>query len=242
MKPGGSAQIAERLHRLQEEIAGIAARHDREPSSVRLIAVSKTRSIDEVAAALGEGQIDFGENTMQDALSKIPEFESTEASWHFIGHLQSNKTNKLAGRFDWIHSIDSFKLLQRLQHSLEVVDAASLQCLLQVNLSGEESKSGLAPAQVPALMEQVQQAGLDRIALRGLMTIGVADDDSGTANVFAECRELAERIRQDAGLTGFDQLSMGMSGDYALAIAEGATMIRLGTAIFGARDYGRDAL
>lgn len=232
----GSAQtdIASRLSRLRQEIAQTATEHHRDPSAIRLIAVSKTRSLQEVEQAVAAGHQDFGENTVQDAMTKIPSL--TSASWHFIGHLQSNKCKQVAGQFDWIHSIDSSALLDKLQAALELRDAR-IACLLQVNLSGEASKHGLAATEVLPLIEASLEKAHDRISLRGLMTIGVAKDIDSTRAVFASCRGLLHDVQDRTGLRDFDQLSMGMSGDYREAIAEGATMLRLGTAIFGARDY-----
>lgn len=229
------AAIDERLSRLRGEIADTAQRHGRDVADVHLIAVSKTRSLAEVRAALSAGQSDFGENTIQDSMRKIPELEDTDACWHFIGHLQSNKCRQLAEHFDWLHSVDSTRLLTRLQQSLAQLQREPLDCLLQVNFSGEASKSGLAPGDVERVITDTLDADLDKIRLRGLMTIGVADDMDVTRRVFSECRELQMSVQSGMGLADFDQLSMGMSGDYLAAIAEGATMVRVGTAIFGPR-------
>jgi len=231
------APIEDNLQHVRDDISAIAERHGRDASAVKLIAVSKTRSLEEVRHAISAGQMDFGENTVQDALTKIPHVAPGDACWHFIGHLQSNKCNQFAGHFQWLHSVDSLRLLNKLDAAVSKSGADPLNCLLQVNLSQEASKSGLHVDDVVPLVEQVQHAGLESIRLRGLMTIGVAADLEATRRCFAACRKLAEQVRGESGMPGFDQLSMGMSGDYAEAIAEGATMIRIGTAIFGARDY-----
>lgn len=236
MNASQHVDIAARLSRLQQEIADTAVAHHRDPADIRLIAVSKTRSLQEVERAVAVGQVDYGENTVQDAMTKIPSLDS--ACWHFIGHLQSNKCKQVAGQFDWIHSIDSLKLMDRLNASLLEHDA-HIECLFQVNLSGEDSKYGVSETELIPLIEAALESGYDRIRMRGLMTIGVADDLNRTRDVFAACRVLAQEVREATGLNDFDQLSMGMSGDYREAIAEGATMLRLGTVIFGARNYSK---
>ncbi len=201
-----------------------------------MIAVSKTRQLPDVEQAIASGQIDFGENTVQDAMTKIPFVNNSRVQWHFIGHLQSKKAKAIPGNFQWIHSVDSLKLTGKLSAAMQKAEAAQpLNALIQVNVSGEASKSGLSPQQVEGFIEQVLQDDYPLIAWRGLMTIGVKADASATRKVFAELRELQQRIQQQFALPQFDQLSMGMSGDYAEAIAEGATMIRIGTAIFGPR-------
>lgn len=227
--------ISQRLQTLREQIAGLAQKHGRASDSVRLIAVSKTRTVQEVEQAVAAGQADFGENTVQDAMRKIPGLQEQGLQWHFIGHLQSKKARHIPGHFQWLHSVDSLKLANRLEQALQQADAPpTLNALIQVNVSGETGKSGLMPAQLDSFIEQLL-TDCSRIHWRGLMTIGVKDDREATRRAFAELRELQQRIQQHFNLPQFDQLSMGMSGDYADAIAEGATMVRIGTAIFGPR-------
>ena len=228
--------IAQRLQNLRQQIGELAAQSGRNADDIRLIAVSKTRPLPDVEQAIAAGQIDFGENTVQDAMTKIPFVNDSKVQWHFIGHLQSKKAKAIPGNFQWIHSVDSLKLAGRLSTAMQNADLTEpLNALIQVNVSGEASKSGLMPDQVESFVEQVLQADYPLIAWRGLMTIGVKADASATRKVFAELRELQQCIQQQFALPQFDQLSMGMSGDFAEAIAEGATMIRIGTAIFGPR-------
>lgn len=228
--------IEHNLSMLREQIGEAATASGRDPASVRLIAVSKTRPVTDVAAALAAGQQDFGENILQDALPKIEAADTRGACWHFIGHLQSKKAKQFAGRFDWLHSVDSERLVERLARALRAGDAPVLNALIQVNIAAEASKSGVKPGELGDFLERVMALAGGRIRWRGLMTIGVQNDSRATRQVFAECRGLAGRVREKYGLADFDQLSMGMSGDYVEAIAEGATMVRIGTAIFGERD------
>lgn len=236
METGAGATIAQRLTRLRENIATMARDTGRDVREIRLIAVSKTRPLADVEQALAAGQCDFGENTVQDALSKIPLLANHSAQWHFIGHLQSKKAKYIAGNFQWIHSIDSLKLAQKLSRAMQAAAVQQpLNALIQVNVSGEASKSGLAPSAVRAFIDELLQQDLPQLQWRGLMTIGVKGDQHATRAAFARLRSLQQNISEEFALPGFDQLSMGMSGDYTAAIAEGATMIRIGTAIFGPR-------
>ena len=225
--------LAENLQRVQQAIRQCAQKAGRDDSAVRLIAVSKTRTLTEVQALSSAGQYSFGENTIQDAMTKIP-YVQAEAEWHFIGHLQSKKAGKIPGYFQWIHSVDSIKLAQKLSAAMvKHSSSAVLNCLIQVNVSTEESKSGLKSAQVKAFLRDVMP--LPGLHWRGLMTIGVRGDEQATRQVFSRLRELQESCQSEFDLPAFDQLSMGMSGDYCLAIEEGATMVRVGTSIFGER-------
>ncbi len=229
-------QPADKLRAVYQQIADCAARAGRDANEVRLIAVSKTRSLEEVRAVAACGQHDFGENTVQDALTKIPYLHSDAIQWHFIGHLQSKKAGKIPGHFQWIHTIDSLKLAQKLSSAMQNHQmTVPLDCLIQVNVSAEESKSGLAPEAVRPFLDELLQAELPLLNWRGLMTIGVRADEAKTRTAFAGLRELQQACSAEFSLPDFDQLSMGMSGDFCLAIEEGATMVRVGTAIFGAR-------
>ena len=223
------------LHQLQQEIQQCAKKAGRDVNDIRLIAVSKTRGLDEVKAVASLGQICFAENTIQDALTKIP-YLNHSLEWHFIGHLQSKKAGKIPGHFQWIHSIDSIKLAQKLSTAMaKHANNARLNCLIQVNASAELTKSGLLPSQVKAFLQEVLYQQLPCINWRGLMTIGVAGDEHQTRDAFAQLRELQQSCKAEFSLPDFDQLSMGMSGDYCLAIEEGATMVRVGAALFGQR-------
>ncbi|MDH5612744.1 MAG: YggS family pyridoxal phosphate-dependent enzyme [Gammaproteobacteria bacterium] len=231
--------VADNVKAIKERIGQLCVASGRASDDVQLIAVSKTRSLAEVEQAIIAGQTAFGENTIQDALTKIPQL--TEAGqknleWHFIGHLQSKKSKHVAENFQWIHTIDSLKLVQKLSAMMQKHNpTCELNCLLQVNLTGEESKSGLPREQTIAFLEEVLKLDLPGLAWRGLMTIGVDNDEYQTRKAFSNLRKLRDECQQRSGLKFFDQLSMGMSGDYAMAIAEGSTMVRIGTDIFGKR-------
>lgn len=228
--------MLERLQTVRDNIAQAAKRAGRNPDDVRLIAVSKTRTLEEVITALECGQKVFGENQIQDALTKIPHLSYPQAEWHMIGHLQSKKAKDIPANFQWLHTLDSFKLAEKLNASMQRAEQQiPLNCLLQANLSGEASKSGLQTSDVIPLIKEILAAEFSMIKLRGLMTIGVQNDEQQTRTVFAELRELKDKCRNATGLKDFDQLSMGMSSDYEIAIEEGATMVRVGTGIFGPR-------
>jgi len=228
--------LAANLNKVRQKIQQCAETAGRDLNEIQLIAVSKTRSLDEVSSLVASGQSAFGENTIQDAMSKIPELNNQALEWHFIGHLQSKKAGKIPGYFQWIHSVDSIKLAQKLSNAmLNNSKNSRLNCLIQVNVSGEDSKSGLKPAEVKAFLQDVLNQQFSCLVWRGLMTIGVQGDEQQTRKAFAQLRELQQSCKEIFGLADFDQLSMGMSGDYCLAIEEGATMVRVGASIFGQR-------
>jgi len=232
-----SINISNNLAAVKRHIQEIAVRSGREPDDITLVAVSKTRSLDEVRRAIDAGQIDFGENTVQDALSKIPELKGTRSQWHFIGHLQSKKAKHIPGNFHWVHSIDSLKLAQKLSNALVNSEQdTDINCLVQVNVSDEASKSGLNRTEVIPLVDELLQLELPCINWRGLMTIGVSGDDARSRAAFSGLRILLDQCQREFGLADFDQLSMGMSNDYPIAVEEGSTMVRVGTAIFGERN------
>jgi len=199
--------------------------------TVTLVAVSKAQSPEAIRAAFDAGCGDFGENYLQDAIPKMNAVADLAITWHFIGHLQSNKAREVAERFDWVHSVDRAKIAERLA-AARPVELAPLQLCIQVNIGGEDTKSGVAPGDVAALAHAV--AELPRLRLRGLMAIPPASDDVRVQRRhFAALREIKERL--NAGGFTLDTLSMGMSADLEAAIAEGATIVRIGTAIFGER-------
>ena len=227
--------IADNLTRVKHEIQRCAEASGRDVKSIKLIAVSKTRSLEEVKEAAAFGQVYFGENTIQDAMTKIPAL-SLDLEWHFIGHLQSKKAGKLPGYFQWIHSVDSIKLAQKLSSAMNNnAKNSQLNCLIQVNVSGEMTKSGLMLSEVKKFLQDILKLQLPCLQWRGLMTIGVQGDEKQTRQAFSQLRLLQQSCQAEFDLDNFDQLSMGMSGDYCLAIEEGATMVRVGTSIFGQR-------
>ena len=225
-------KLPERLQRVRQRIAEAARRAGRDPASITLIGVSKTQPAAAVEEAIAAGLSDFGENYLQEALDKLREVANDAVTWHFIGALQSNKTRDVAGHFHWVHTIDREKIARRLSEQ-RPFHAPALQVCLQVRLGDEDTKSGVDPSGLDALAEAV--AALPRIRLRGLMCIPPVEDDPGRQrHWFAELRRLQERLVGRGH--DLDVLSMGMSGDFELAISEGATHVRVGTAIFGPRD------
>jgi pyridoxal phosphate enzyme (YggS family) len=205
----------------------------RDPASVMLLAVSKTFPAAAVREAYVAGQRAFGENYVQEALDKIEALRDLDLEWHFIGPIQSNKTRVIAENFAWVHGVDRLKIAQRLSEQ-RPPELPPLNLCLQINVSGEESKSGVDPHEAVRLAREVAQ--LPRLKLRGLMAIPApADDPAAQRKPFAQLRELAQEITAQGMV--LDTLSMGMSHDYVAAIQEGASIIRIGTAIFGKRDY-----
>jgi pyridoxal phosphate enzyme (YggS family) len=227
------ASIEAKVQQVRERIAAACAAAQRPVQSVTLLAVSKTFAADAVREAHAAGQQTFGENYVQEALAKIDALADLRPrlEWHLIGPLQSNKTREVAAAFDWVHSIDRLKVAERLS-AQRSPDQAPLQVCLQVNVSGEASKSGVAPADLIALAHAV--ARLPNLRLRGLMSIPEAVTGFEAQRApHRWLRELLDALRRE-GLA-LDTLSMGMSADLEAAIAEGATIVRVGTAIFGAR-------
>lgn len=227
--------IAHNLQHTRERIAAACAAAGRSAGGVTLLAVSKTFGAEDVREAHAAGQRAFGENYVQEALDKIAALADLRAGleWHLIGPLQSNKTRVVAESFDWVHSVDRLKVAERLS-AQRPENLPPLQVCLQVNVSGEASKSGMPPAEVAALAAQV--ARLPRLRLRGLMSIPEPAADFESQRVpHRALRALLEELRQQ-GLA-LDTLSMGMSADLEAAVAEGATIVRIGTAIFGGRTY-----
>ncbi|MCM8559211.1 YggS family pyridoxal phosphate-dependent enzyme [Pseudomonas shahriarae] len=224
--------IADNIGLVTERIRAAAKAVQRDETSVHLLAVSKTKPAQAVREAYAVGMRDFGENYLQEALGKQADLTDLPLSWHFIGPIQSNKTRAIAENFAWVHSVDRLKIAQRLSEQ-RPADLPPLNICIQVNVSGEASKSGCTPADLPALAEAIQ--ALPRLKLRGLMAIPEPTDDRAQQDAaFAAVRDLQASL--DLGL---DTLSMGMSHDLESAIAQGATWVRIGTALFGARDYGQ---
>ena len=229
--------IEEKLQAVRRAIAQAATDARRPPDSVTLLAVSKTFGADAVLAAAAAGQTAFGENYLQEALDKIAAVRQAlpqaSLAWHFIGPIQSNKTRPIAEHFDWVHTVEREKIAARLSEQ-RPESMPDLNICLQVNISGEASKSGVAPEELPALARAVAQ--LPRLRLRGLMAIPEPQADPALQRAaFAQLRVLYEQLRAD-GLP-LDTLSMGMSADLQPAVLEGATIVRVGSAIFGSRNY-----
>ncbi|WP_028102170.1 YggS family pyridoxal phosphate-dependent enzyme [Pseudoduganella violaceinigra] len=231
--------IAHNLQVVTEAITVAAREAQRAPNEVQLLAVSKTFPAQAVFEAVLAGQRAFGENYVQEGVDKIHELANmrgcTPLEWHFIGPIQSNKTRLIAENFDWVHTIEREKIAQRLNEQ-RPAGLHPMQVCIQVNTSGEASKSGVLPADAAALARAV--AGLPRLALRGLMSIPEPEPDfERQCAAFRVLGELREQLRGE-GLA-LDTLSMGMSADMRAAIHEGATIVRVGSAIFGARDYNK---
>jgi pyridoxal phosphate enzyme (YggS family) len=233
--------ISANMQAVEQAIAAAAQAAGRPVASVKLLAVSKTFPFEAVLEAMQTGQRAFGENYLQEGVDKIAAVAAAAPDagleWHFIGPIQSNKTRPIAENFDWVHAVDRLKIAQRLSEQ-RPAGLSPLNVCLQVNISGEASKSGVAPADLLELARQV--AALPNLRLRGLMAIPEAETDAAKQHLpFAQLRLLFEQLQQ-AGLP-LDTLSMGMSGDLAAAVAEGATIVRIGTAIFGKRTYKEPA-
>ena len=228
--------IASNLQAVRDAMAAAAAEAGRAPNDVSLLAVSKTFAPEAIREAYRAGQIRFAESYVQEALHKITVLHDLPIEWHYIGPIQSNKTRAITEHFAWTHSVDRLKIAERLSEQ-RPAHLPPLQVCLQVNISGEDSKSGVPPGEVAQLAVQVAQ--LPHLRLRGLMAIPEPSDEvAAQRTAFARLRELFEQLNRQ-GLQ-LDTLSMGMSQDFAAAIAEGATMVRIGSAIFGNRTYQKE--
>ena len=214
-----------------DQIQLACERVQRDPASVQLLAVSKTHPVQSLREMYQAGQRSFGENYLQEALTKIDELQDLEIEWHFIGHVQRNKTRHLAEKFDWVHGVDRLIIAERLS-SQRMDSRKPLNICIQVNIDGQDSKDGCQPDEVAELVKQISQ--LPNIRLRGLMVIPAPENSVA----FADAKTLFEQVKSlHARPQDWDTLSMGMSGDLDAAIAAGSTMVRVGTALFGARDY-----
>lgn len=228
-------QIRANFEQVRQRIRTAAADAGRDPGSVRLVAVSKRIPVDAVRAAISAGQTCFGENTVQDAATRQDVITDPGIDWHYIGHLQSNKAAAVATRFDCLHTLDSMKLARRLSAARPVGHAA-LRVLLQVNVADDPDKSGLTGVQLPVFIDELLAAELPGIELRGLMTIGRRQADGAARRAeFDSLYRLGEECAARFGRKHFAELSMGMSDDFELAILSGATLVRVGSRLFGAR-------
>ena len=231
-----TSALAARFAGVKASVAAAAEQCDRNPSEISLIAISKTHPASVIKELIALGATDLGENRVQEAETKIPEVGQKSARWHLVGHLQTNKARKALGLFDVIHSLDSIELARRLDRVCVEIGRESLPLLIQVDLGHEETKTGVDEKELPQLVETVQQ--LERLKLIGLMTLPPFFEDPKQARpYFRRLRELRDEF---AGKGAFGErggeLSMGMTHDFAVAIEEGATMVRIGTAIFGERE------
>ncbi|WP_419788397.1 YggS family pyridoxal phosphate-dependent enzyme [Pseudodesulfovibrio sp.] len=225
-------ELIERRAKLLEDLAEAASRAGRKPGDVRLVAVSKYHPASDIRDLATSGQLDFGENYVQEARDKQDELSDLTLRWHFIGGLQSNKAKYVAGKFALVHSVDSAKLLQAMDKKATGLGVVQ-DILLQVNIAGEEQKSGVTEEELPRLAEEAMAA--DGIRLVGLMTMPPFFDDPERARpVFARLRELRDGLSARLGVR-LPHLSMGMTGDFVPAVEEGATLVRVGTRIFGQR-------
>ena len=224
--------IADNIAEVEARIRAAALAVQRDVTSIHLLAVSKTKPAAALREAYAAGVRDFGENYLQEARAKQVELADLPLSWHFIGPIQSNKTREIAEHFSWVHSVDRLKIAQRLSEQ-RPPDLEPLNICIQVNVSGEASKSGCTPQDLPALAAAIN--ALPRLKLRGLMAIPEPTENRAEQDAaFATVRDLQQSLN-----LGLDTLSMGMSHDLESAIAQGATWVRIGTALFGARDYGQ---
>jgi pyridoxal phosphate enzyme (YggS family) len=231
-----SGLITQCLSGVRQQLVGAAIRHQRDPQKVQLLAVSKQQSVVAITAAAQAGQRDFGESYPQEALPKMAACKSLELTWHFIGQVQSNKTRAIAENFDWLHTLARDKIAERLNDQ-RPSHMAPLQVCIQVKLEFEPTKGGIDPEEVLSLAQYIIK--LPRLKLRGLMCIPPPSESfTQQRSYFAQLAALQIQLNQQLTSTGvqLDTLSMGMSGDFEAAIAEGSTIIRIGTAIFGARN------
>lgn len=225
--------MKQRLEEVKQRIRGAAESCNRDPATVRLVAVSKTVAADRVKEAIEAGATTLGENYVQEARDKFNALAQYPVSWHLIGHLQTNKAKYAVRLFDLIHSVDSLKLARELNKQAAKADKIQ-QILVQVNISGEDTKSGITPDEAPRLIEAIR--GLKNLEVKGLMTMPpYFYQPERVRPFFAALRELRNRIAQSLPDVSLDELSMGMTGDFEVAIKEGATLVRIGTAIFGER-------
>lgn len=228
--------IGARLAGVRERLARAAGRARRDPATIRLVAVSKTFSADHVRAAAAAGQIDFGENKVQEALQKIAQTADLRLTWHLIGHLQSNKARKAGEAFNLIHSIDGAQLIAKLDEAAQAA-GRTVQLLVQVDLAGEATKHGAREDELHQIFDAARTARAARVT--GLMTLPPATDDSESARpYFRKLRSIRENLlARGVDASMLSDLSMGMSHDFEVAVEEGSTLVRVGSAIFGERTY-----
>ena len=230
--------ITENLDRIREEIAQAASRSGRKPGDITLVAVSKRKPVSAILDALAQGQSVFGENYVQEAAGKIEELRDmqSEISWHYIGHLQRNKAKKAVELFDFIEAVDSIRLLKALSRHAQQAQKV-MPVLLQVNIGAEESKAGILPADLEPFVERMLSEELPGVDVQGLMILPPwSPKPEASRSWFVKARKLRDSLSERFGELDLRHLSMGMSGDFQIAIEEGATIVRVGTALFGARE------
>ncbi len=228
---GSAPELRDMVRRIHDRVRAAAVRSERDPDSIRLIAATKKRTSSEIRTVVSTGLIDgCGENRVQEAIPKIAALECLGIEWHYFGRLQTNKVGKLDAGFTWLHSFDRFELIDHIARR-----APSLRLLVEVNVSGEQSKAGIAPDRAPALVRACLDAGLD---VSGLMTMAPYGDAVAASAVFGDLRLLRDRLQDELGV-GLEHLSMGMTDDFESAIGHGATMLRIGRGIFGPRPPAR---
>ncbi len=225
-------RVTENFRKIQDLLAKAATEAGRNPEEIRLLAVTKRKPLASVLEAAAAGQKDFGENFVQEGLKKMDEANRDDLIWHFVGHLQTNKTKPVAERFHWVHTVDRLRIAERLSRQRPHY-AGDLNICIQVNIDDETAKAGVAPADTPELAQAVSE--LPGLRLRGLMCLpGIRQNFMEQRRPFAEMRVLKASL-EESGIN-LDTLSMGMTADYKAAIHEGATIVRIGTALFGARE------
>lgn len=232
-----AAEIEKNLNHVKEEINEACKRAGRDPEEVTLIAVSKTKPIEDLRAAYAAGARDFGENKVQELTGKIEEMPA-DIRWHMIGHLQRNKVKYIAGKVSLIHSVDSYRLAEEINIQAKK-NNCTIPILIEVNYAKENSKFGIAPEETKELVQEISE--LENVKIKGLMTIApFVEDPEENREIFRGMKELSVDIaRENIDNVEMEVLSMGMTNDYIVAVEEGSTMVRVGTGIFGARDYSR---
>jgi PLP dependent protein len=233
-----SNEVKQRIDELKQSVASMASKNQQRPEDIKILLVSKTVPAEKILQAVDAGVMDFGENKVQELLSKKKEIEnlapSTSIRWHMIGHLQTNKVKQVVREVSMIQSIDRIELMDEIERQAERQQIPSVDCLIQVNTSGEASKSGFSPENVRSGVLWLR--GAKHIRVRGLMTIGPFTDDSKKVRAaFHLLKEIQQQLKKNFPEKDWNTLSMGMSGDYPIAIEEGANLIRIGTAVFGER-------
>ena len=229
-----SRSVEKEIQRLKQAIQEVSQRSTRKPEEVQFVLVTKTIDVARIREAFNAGVVDFGENRVQELLKKKKELPEN-VSWHMIGHLQTNKVKQIVGEVVLIHSLDRLELAQEIHHQAEVKGLGEIDCLIQVNSSGEKTKYGLELNQVESFVSSIREL---KIKIRGLMTIApFTEAEAKIRQSFRSVHDLQEQMKQKFSEDDWGILSMGMSGDYRIAIEEGSTLLRVGSAIFGERNY-----